>query len=73
MEERKRDVALDQNKLNYFYSSNHRCALSDSSATIIWEKMESGFRKTGGYAYIALLLNQLKRKKKSNTYIIDTR
>ena len=36
-----------------------------------WENEKAVFRKTGGYAYIASMLNDL-RKKNSNTFIIDT-
>ncbi|MEO8516413.1 MAG: 5'-nucleotidase C-terminal domain-containing protein [Flavobacterium sp.] len=38
---------------------------------LFWENEKVVFRKTGGYAYIKTLLNQLK-KKNPNTYIIDT-
>lgn len=38
---------------------------------LFWENGKSVFRKTGGYAYMATMLNQLK-KENPNTYIIDT-
>ncbi|MFE3867856.1 metallophosphoesterase [Flavobacterium sp. LS2P90] len=38
---------------------------------LFWENGKAVFRKTGGYAYMATLLKQLK-KKNPNTYIIDT-
>ena len=38
---------------------------------LFWEDNKAVFRKTGGYAYMATMLNDLK-KKNPNTYIIDT-
>jgi 2',3'-cyclic-nucleotide 2'-phosphodiesterase (5'-nucleotidase family) len=38
---------------------------------LFWENNKAVFRKTGGYAYMATMLNDLK-KKNPNTYIIDT-
>ena len=38
---------------------------------LFWENEKAVFRKTGGYAYIATLLKELK-KKNPNTYTIDT-
>ncbi|MES2558319.1 MAG: 5'-nucleotidase C-terminal domain-containing protein [Bacteroidota bacterium] len=38
---------------------------------LFWENGKSVFRKTGGYAYMATMLNQLK-KANPNTYTIDT-
>jgi 2',3'-cyclic-nucleotide 2'-phosphodiesterase (5'-nucleotidase family) len=38
---------------------------------LFWEDNKVVFRKTGGYAYMATMLNDLK-KKNPNTYIIDT-
>ena len=38
---------------------------------LFWEDNKAVFRKTGGYAYMASMLNDLK-KKNPNTYIIDT-
>lgn len=38
---------------------------------LFWENGKAVFRKTGGYAYMATVLNQIK-KKNPNTYIIDT-
>ncbi len=38
---------------------------------LFWEDKKAVFRKTGGYAYMATMLNDLK-KKNPNTYIIDT-
>lgn len=38
---------------------------------LFWEDNKAVFRKTGGYAYMATMLNDLK-KKNLNTYIIDT-
>jgi sulfur-oxidizing protein SoxB len=38
---------------------------------LFWENGKAVFRKTGGYAYVATLLKELK-KKNPNTYTIDT-
>jgi 2',3'-cyclic-nucleotide 2'-phosphodiesterase (5'-nucleotidase family) len=38
---------------------------------LFWEDNKAVFRKTGGYAYMATMLNDLK-KKNPNTYVIDT-
>ncbi|MDP1746114.1 MAG: metallophosphoesterase, partial [Bacteroidota bacterium] len=38
---------------------------------LFWENNKAVFRKTGGYAYMATLLNDLK-KKNPNTFVIDT-
>jgi sulfur-oxidizing protein SoxB len=38
---------------------------------LFWENGKTSFRKTGGYAYMATLLKQLK-KENPNTYLIDT-
>jgi 2',3'-cyclic-nucleotide 2'-phosphodiesterase (5'-nucleotidase family) len=38
---------------------------------LFWENENAVFRKTGGYAYMATMLKQLK-KKNPNTFIIDT-
>jgi len=38
---------------------------------LFWENEKAVFRKTGGYAYIASMLNDL-RKENPNTFIIDT-
>jgi 2',3'-cyclic-nucleotide 2'-phosphodiesterase (5'-nucleotidase family) len=38
---------------------------------LFWENDKAVFRKTGGYAYMATMLKELK-KKNPNTYIIDT-
>ena len=38
---------------------------------LFWENNKAVFRKTGGYAFIASMLNNLK-KKNPNTFIIDT-
>jgi 2',3'-cyclic-nucleotide 2'-phosphodiesterase (5'-nucleotidase family) len=38
---------------------------------LFWEDNKAVFRKTGGYAYMATMLNDLK-KKNPNTYTIDT-
>lgn len=38
---------------------------------LFWENDKAVFRKTGGYAYMATLLNQLK-KQNPNTFTIDT-
>jgi sulfur-oxidizing protein SoxB len=38
---------------------------------LFWENDKAVFRKTGGYAYMAAMLNNLK-KKNPNTFIIDT-
>ena len=38
---------------------------------LFWENGRSVFRKTGGYAYVSAMLNQLK-KKNPNSFIIDT-
>lgn len=38
---------------------------------LFWENNKAVFRKTGGYAYMASMLEQLK-KKNPNSYIIDT-
>lgn len=38
---------------------------------LFWEDNKAVFRKTGGYAYMATMLNDLK-KKNPNTYLIDT-
>jgi len=38
---------------------------------LFWEDNKAVFRKTGGYAYMATMLNDLK-KKNPNTFIIDT-
>lgn len=38
---------------------------------LFWENEKVVFRKTGGYAYIASMLNDLK-KKNANTFVIDT-
>lgn len=38
---------------------------------LFWENDKAVFRKTGGYAYMASILNNLK-KKNPNTFIIDT-
>ena len=38
---------------------------------LFWENNKAVFRKTGGYAYMATMLNDLK-KKNPNTYVIDT-
>ncbi len=38
---------------------------------LFWENNQAVFRKTGGYAYIASMLQKLK-KKNPNTFIIDT-
>lgn len=38
---------------------------------LFWENNKAVFRKTGGYAYMATMLKELK-KKNPNTYIIDT-
>lgn len=38
---------------------------------LFWENNKAVFRKTGGYAYMASMLNDLK-KKNSNTFVIDT-
>jgi sulfur-oxidizing protein SoxB len=38
---------------------------------LFWENEKAVFRKTGGYAYVATLLKELK-KKNPNTYTIDT-
>lgn len=38
---------------------------------LFWENNKAVFRKTGGYAYVANMLKDLKRKK-PNTFIIDT-
>jgi len=38
---------------------------------LFWENGKSVFRKTGGYAYVSAMLNQLK-KKNPNSLIIDT-
>ena len=38
---------------------------------LFWEDNKAVFRKTGGYSYMATMLNDLK-KKNPNTYIIDT-
>lgn len=38
---------------------------------LFWENNKAVFRKTGGYAYMASMLNDLK-KKNPNTFVIDT-
>lgn len=38
---------------------------------LFWENNKAVFRKTGGYAYMATMLNDLK-KKNPNTFVIDT-
>lgn len=38
---------------------------------LFWENNKAVFRKTGGYAYVATMLNNLKRKN-PNTFVIDT-
>ncbi|MDP2176159.1 MAG: metallophosphoesterase [Bacteroidota bacterium] len=38
---------------------------------LFWENEKAVFRKTGGYAYVAAMLNQFK-KKNPNTFTIDT-
>ena len=38
---------------------------------LFWENEKVAFRKTGGYAYIKTLLNQLK-KENPNTFVVDT-
>ena len=38
---------------------------------LFWENEKAVFRKTGGYAYIAAMLADIK-KKNANTFIIDT-
>lgn len=38
---------------------------------LFWENNKAVFRKTGGYAYLATMLNDLKRKN-PNTFLIDT-
>jgi S-sulfosulfanyl-L-cysteine sulfohydrolase len=39
---------------------------------LFWENDQAVFRKTGGYAYIATMLKDLKKKNPHNTFVIDT-
>jgi S-sulfosulfanyl-L-cysteine sulfohydrolase len=39
---------------------------------LFWENDQAVFRKAGGYAYIATMLKDLKKKNPHNTFVIDT-
>jgi 2',3'-cyclic-nucleotide 2'-phosphodiesterase (5'-nucleotidase family) len=57
-------------KVNILQTTDIHCQVHPHDE-LFWENNQSVFRKTGGYAQITTLLNQLKRKHK-HTFSIDT-
>ncbi len=70
------DDELDNNnfskpkKITILQTTDVHCQIHPHDE-LFWENDQTVFRRTGGYAYIATMLKQL-RKKTPNTFVIDT-
>ncbi|RTY94511.1 bifunctional metallophosphatase/5'-nucleotidase [Flavobacterium sp. GSP27] len=71
--EKNLNIAIDGTKpqtITILQTTDVHCQIHPHDE-LFWENGKAVFRKTGGYAYMATLLKQLK-KKNPNTYTIDT-
>ncbi|MET0759166.1 MAG: twin-arginine translocation signal domain-containing protein, partial [Flavobacterium sp.] len=63
MEEMKLDAVIDRSKpqtISILQTTDVHCQIHPHDE-LFWENGKAVFRKTGGYAYIATLLKQLKK------------
>lgn len=68
--ENRKDFSGNPNTISILQTTDVHCQIHPHDE-LFWENNKAVFRKTGGYAYLATLLKDLK-KKNPNTFVIDT-
>ena len=68
--ENRKDFSGNPTTISILQTTDVHCQIHPHDE-LFWENNKAVFRKTGGYAYLATLLKDLK-KKNPNTFVIDT-